>query len=154
MTVYSKDMKKTRENIEVLIGEEKEELLIIGGDFNVRTGREGSFCNEEKEEKEMRRSKDKVKNGEGTKLLEMAEENGWEILNGNMEGDEEGEFTFIGGKGNSVINYVPIDSIIKEEIKRFRIGDRIESDHLPLTVEIYGEAGLKKQEGRWIEKRI
>jgi hypothetical protein len=31
------------------------------------------------------------------------EERGWSIWNGNIIGDEEGEFTFTGGKGSTVI---------------------------------------------------
>lgn len=146
LTVYSREMKKTREIIESLIEKDKEERLIIGGDFNARIGKEGSFSNMEKEEKDVRNSKDKVKNAEGRKLLEMVEENGWEILNGNMEGDEKGEFTFVGGKGNSVIDYVLIDQKVKEEIKCFRIAERIESDHLPLEVEIYGETEKERED--------
>lgn len=76
---------------------------------------------------------------ERSKLLEMIEENGWKILNGNTEGDEEGEFTFIGGKGNSVIDYIVIDPLVKEEIKCFKVETRTESDHLPLMVEIHGK---------------
>lgn len=97
------------------------------------------LCCEDERREEPRRSKDKVKNAEGSKLLEMIEENGWEILNGNTEGDEEGELTFIGGKGNSVIDYVIIDPLVKEEIKCFKVETRTESDHLPLMVEIYEE---------------
>lgn len=59
----------------------------------------------------MRKSKDKVTNTEGVRLLEMVEENGWKILNGNMEGDE-GEYIFIGGQGNSVIDYTLLNKII------------------------------------------
>lgn len=56
----------------------------------------------------------------------MIEENGWEILNGNMEGDE-GEFTFIGGKGNSVVDYIIVDTAMREEIESFKIEERVES---------------------------
>lgn len=90
-------------------------------------GREGPFFNEERKEFERKNSKDKVKNTEGTKLIEMVEENGWEILNGNTKGDEAGEFTRIGGKGNSVIDYIMIDPLMKDKIKSFRIEDRVES---------------------------
>lgn len=65
-----------------------------------------------------------MKNAERSKLLEMIEENGWEILNDSTEGDEEGELTFIGGKGNSVIDYVIIYPLVKEEIKCFKGRDR------------------------------
>lgn len=76
ITVYSTDMKKTKSNIEKMVETTKEERLIIGGDFNARTGKGGSFCEEEME-REKRRSKDKVTNAEGMRVLEMAEENGW-----------------------------------------------------------------------------
>ncbi|XP_025073109.1 uncharacterized protein LOC112552323, partial [Pogonomyrmex barbatus] len=156
LTLYSREMKKTRDNLEKLTGSAKEERLIVGGDFNARTGTEGSFCGEEKEERIWRKSRDKLRNNEGIKLLEMIEENGWEILNGNMEGDEEGDYTFIGGKGSSVIDYVIVDSEIKDEVKSFKIGTRTESDHFPMEVEVYGERKVKEQERRkeeqWKEK--
>lgn len=78
----------------------------------------------------------------------MIEENGWEILNGNTEGDEEGELTFIGGKGNSVIDYVIIYPLVKEEIKCFKVETGTESDRLPLMVEIYGENWRRIHSGR------
>lgn len=131
----------------------KEERLIIGGDFNARTGKGSSFC-DDKIEREMRRSRDKVANAEGVRFLEM-EENGWEILNGNMEGDEEGEYTFIEGQENSVIEYILIDTKIKDEIKNFRIEERVESDHLPMIVELYEDFTQEKQtEEQTKEKRI
>lgn len=49
-------------------------------------------------------------NKEGKKLVEMIEERGWSIFNGNITGDEKGEFTFTGGKGCTVI-----DSVIGDE---------------------------------------
>jgi hypothetical protein len=39
-----------------------------------------------------------VENAEGNKLMERIEENGWEVLNGNKLGDEEGEWTYIGSR--------------------------------------------------------
>lgn len=131
----------------------EEGKIIIGGDLNARTGRGSPFFNEEGKVK--RNSKDKVKNTEGTKLIEMVEENGCEILNGNIEGDEIREFTFIGGKGNSVIDYVMIDSLMKDKIKSFRIEDRVESDHLPMVMEIYGRTEKeKKKEEQWKKKKV
>lgn len=47
----------------------------------------------------IRKSKDEKVNGEGRKLIEFVEENGWGIFNGCIRGDEEGEFSFIGGEG-------------------------------------------------------
>lgn len=99
----------------------------------------------------MRKLKDNIKNIEDMRLLEMVEENGWEILNENMEGDEEGEHTFIWGQGISVIDYVLIKTKIKKEI-RIEEG---ESNHLPMVVEIYGDYTREKQvEEQLKEKRI
>jgi hypothetical protein len=38
-----------------------------------------------------RKSKDKVENAEGKRLMEWIEENGWEIMNENKQGDEDRE---------------------------------------------------------------
>jgi len=54
---------------------------------------------------------------EDRKLIEFVEEKGWEIFNGNMRGDEEGEYTFTGGKGNTVIDYIMGSKDVKEELK-------------------------------------
>lgn len=74
--------------------------ILIGGGFNVRTRREGGMVNEEDKgesgsEKE-RKSKDEKINRDGKKLVELVEEKGWSIFNGNMSGDEKEEFTFKG----------------------------------------------------------
>jgi hypothetical protein len=50
-----------------------------------------------------RKSKDKVEIAEGKGLMEWIEENGWEVLEGNKLGDEEGEWTYIGSKEETVI---------------------------------------------------
>jgi hypothetical protein len=43
------------------------------------------------EEEWEKKIKDNVENAEGKRLMEWIEENGWEVLNGNKQGDEEGE---------------------------------------------------------------
>lgn len=35
-------------------------------------------------------------------MIQFFEEKGWEIFNGNIKGDEEGEYTFTGGNGNMI----------------------------------------------------
>jgi len=67
-------------------------------------------------------------NGEGKKLLEWVQENGWGIFNGCMKGDEEGELIFTGRRGNTTIDFVLGDEEVREEIEDMRIGDRIDSD--------------------------
>jgi hypothetical protein len=36
--------------------------------------------------------------------MEWIEENGWEVLNGNKQGDEERQMTYIGSRGETVID--------------------------------------------------
>jgi hypothetical protein len=48
-----------------------------------------------------RKSKDKVKNAEGKRLMECIEENGWQVLNGNKQGAKKGNepiLAIAGGK--------------------------------------------------------
>jgi hypothetical protein len=61
--------------------------------------------------------------------MEWIEENGWEVLNGNIQGDEEGEWTYTGSRGETVTDY----GIVNEE-EEFRIGDGVESDHLEIAL--------------------
>ena len=56
--------------------------------------------------RESRISKDREVNGEGRRLCSFLGERGWGIMNGNVEGVEGGEWTYTGGRGNSVIDYV------------------------------------------------
>jgi hypothetical protein len=58
MTIYSKEMKTTRRSVEDALKKDREDRVLLGGDFIGRIG-----------------------------------ERGWEILNGNRQGDEEGEWT-------------------------------------------------------------
>lgn len=59
ITVYSQDVGYTMETIMERIQEEKEEHLVIGGDYNARTGNEGRSVREEEErDRETRKSRD------------------------------------------------------------------------------------------------
>lgn len=75
-------------------------------------------------------SKDGKINGEGRQLINLMEENGCGILNGCIKGDEEGEYTFTGGKRNTVIDYAIGDLEVRKRIENIRIGDRVDSDHI------------------------
>ncbi|XP_029176098.1 trichohyalin-like [Nylanderia fulva] len=136
--------------------EEKEEEVytIIGGDFNARTGQEGGRirdkenAEEERKEEKKRKSKDKLINAEGRKLLEFMGERGWSIMNGNTKGDEEGEWTFTGGRGNTVIDYVIGNEDSGEKVRRLRIRDKVDSDHHPIEVEIEGWQRRERRKSR------
>lgn len=56
-------------------------------------------------------------NGEERKLIKFVEENGWSILNGCTRGNEEGEYSFTGGKGNTVIDNAIGDLEVRERIQ-------------------------------------
>lgn len=86
-------------------------------------------------------------NGGGRKLIKFVEENEWGILNGCTRGDEEGEYSFTGGKWNTVIDNAIGDLEVRERIKNLRIGDRVDSDHHPVEIwiEDRGDRKIRKR---------
>jgi hypothetical protein len=64
-----------------------------------------------------------VENAEGKRLMEWIEENGWEVLNGDKQGNEEGEWTYIGSRGETVIDYGIANEGAWEKVEEFRIGE-------------------------------
>lgn len=117
VTLYSRRIKETMGPLLEHIQEEEEEYLLLGGDFNARTGSEGGPLTEEREgeKSEIKSSIDKVINREGPTLLNRIEERGWTILNGSFE--KEGGWTYIGETGTSVIDYVIRNIRATEEVK-------------------------------------
>lgn len=144
------------------IEETNEGNLIILGDFNARTGKEGARrwieAEEDEEEKEIpkRKTKDEVINKEGKELITLLDERGWAILNGNKFGDEEGEHTFIGKGEGTVIDYGITNLNTWHKIRKFSIEHRGESDHQPLIAEIEGRAKGRKttMDKKWKEVQI
>ncbi|XP_011684741.1 PREDICTED: uncharacterized protein LOC105448076 [Wasmannia auropunctata] len=124
---------------------EKEGRILIGEDFNIRTGELGGSCEEGDFE---RFSKDKVIGNGGKEFIEWVEERGWKILNGKTEGDWEGEYTYVCARGSTVIDYVIVNEESENCIKKFKIGERVDSDHLPLEVEIRMEEEESREEGK------
>lgn len=105
---------------------------------------------EEEEENlgKKRRSKNKKVNEEGRRLCKFLEEYGWSIVNGNIKGDEEGEWTFTGGRGESVIDYVMGDEKTRERIEMMMVEGKVDSDHHPVTVWLgEGTKVRKKKKG-------
>lgn len=112
------------------IGEDQRHSLIVGEDFNARTGNKGRWYLGEEEEME-RRSRDKKCDAKGELLIKEIEEEEWYMLNGNTKGDKNGGFTFVSQVGQSVIDYILVNDV--EEIKDFQVIDRIKSDLMPIT---------------------
>lgn len=137
ITVYSKDIEETMNTIIHQVHEKEEEHIMIGGDYNARTGKEGGPVREEEGKvRTPRESRDKEINREGRILINKIEEKGWMILNGSY--NKEGDWTYIGETGTSVIDYVIANDKAEEVIERVVEGDRTESDHVPLEVELTG----------------
>ena len=141
--IYCQKMEETLGELEENIKEEEEGYIMIGGDYNARTSKEGGpIVHGVEKGKEARKSKDNIINKEGKVLLEMIRERGWMIMNGS--GEEEGGWTYIGERGTSVIDYVVMNDKAAQETRMVREGLRTESDHVPLEVTLEGEEEEKK----------
>ncbi|KAH0811456.1 hypothetical protein GEV33_011335 [Tenebrio molitor] len=90
-----KEMKITRRCVEDAMKENREDRILLRGDFNGRIGEKGARNWEEEKWVGKRKSKDKVENAQGKRLMEWIEENVWEVLNGNKQGDKEGDCIFV-----------------------------------------------------------
>ncbi|XP_077255544.1 uncharacterized protein LOC143893719 [Temnothorax americanus] len=147
----NKDMDRKLEDLKEWVEEiERGVRVLIGEDFNARTGKEGGFVEEGEEEmgEGERRSKDGKVNGEGKKLCRFLGERGWAIFNGGIRGDEEGEWTYTGGRGESVIDYVLGDRRTRERVERVVVEEKVDSDHQPVTAWVEGwEEGMDKGKG-------
>jgi hypothetical protein len=65
VTVYSKEMRKTTRRVENTMKMDREECMLLGGDFNGRIGERGARNWEEEKGDGRRKTKDKVENAEG-----------------------------------------------------------------------------------------
>ncbi|KYM98796.1 hypothetical protein ALC62_10485 [Cyphomyrmex costatus] len=126
--------KRLIEKLEEIIRDEEIRELIIGGDFNIRTGELGGI--ELNEVISVRYSKDKVVGNNGKRLIEWAGDNGLYILNGCTAGDWEGEYTYVGARGCSVIDYILVSEVLHGRITEFRVDVRMDSDHQPLRLKM------------------
>lgn len=74
-------------------------------------------------------------------------------MNGVKKGDEKGEVTFTGGRGETVVNYVIRDRGAWEKIERLKVGEEIDSDHQSVTVWLKGGKNRREKgsEKEWIE---
>ena len=141
-----------------------DQLVLIGGDLNAWTGEHrGENWNEESESFR-RESKHKQVDQEGRILLEILGEAGWFICNRNLEGDTEGEITFV-GIGETVIDYILAEEGIRRMLDRMEVGNAIGSDHFPVVATLKcgkwrrerrrkeGVAGKRAKMGKWgVEK--
>ena len=84
--------------------------LFVCEDLNSRTANRNSYCNnnvpsenlDSESEGGGRKSMDKTVNTFGAELLDMCYVHKMRILNGDCDGDREGEFSFVSHNGSSV----------------------------------------------------
>ncbi|EZA59735.1 hypothetical protein X777_16309 [Ooceraea biroi] len=86
-------------------------------------------------------------NKEGKELVEFISERGWMIVNGGIEGDEKGEWTYTGGRGESVIDYILVNEEGWDRIRNFEVGENVDSDHQSITVRIEGREERRRKRG-------
>ncbi|KAH0814154.1 hypothetical protein GEV33_008637 [Tenebrio molitor] len=140
--VYGKNGKKKTEKMENCnnIQQKYERNEENNRRASKRAGRRNSGRRMEEQQAtiERRPTKDGIENAEGRELVSLVEERGWDVLNGNCIGDEKGEYTYIGSRGETVIDYVMVNEEAWDEIEEFKVGERVESDHMPLEVRTKG----------------
>lgn len=124
-----------------------ENSLIIGGDFNIRTGNLRNVGVEEGDGGRRRNSKDEKISNEGRDFIEVTENKGWIILNGWEVGDERGEYTYVGARGHSVIDYVIVNEWCLNNVISFKVESRVDSDHLPLGLRLRVGTDMVRRKG-------
>lgn len=120
----------------------RENSVILAGDINGRIGTLGSRWEEGE-----RSSKDRVTDGEGEQWIELMEPQGLTILNGNIDGDWQGEFTRIGNQNQepSVLDYAGANEQALEFIQHFTVSSLPYSYHFPLEISFTTDSPRKEE---------
>lgn len=145
-----KGLKKTIEN---RLEDNLEIKCIVLGDWNARVGVMGGRpVQADKYQQTTRNSMDQQINNEGVEMLELFDECGLIMLNGNKNGDWEGATTHVDYRSTSVIDYGAANYLAWEDIVDFRVGDRIKSDYFPLELILNATYTQEETEThRWIQ---
>ncbi|XP_061458411.1 uncharacterized protein LOC133373121 [Rhineura floridana] len=86
----------------------------------------------------LRQSRDRGMNYVGLCLMLMSAKLNLSFLNGRIRGDLEGELTYLGPRGVSVIDMIFVSLELFAQIKCCRVLARPESDHFPITSIVHG----------------
>ena len=141
----------------------RNDYVLIGGDFNSRTGTIPDYVNESENDTNFinlpqeydfdkftktRNNQDIHINSYGEKLIDFTITTKMRILNGRTLGDYIGKFTYIGHNGVSVVDYVLASEafLLRNYIHSFTVDDLTTlSDHRPLQLHLKNTI-IKKQE--------
>ena len=142
----NKDYDNTLEMLEDFVSEEqaKDENIniLINGDLNARVGdwsysHPSSDCDQDEDDIFYHRTaQDNQYNSNGRKLIEICNALNLTPLNGLTEKNFENNFTFISRRGNSSIDHFLCSPEILPFISNYRTINRLESQHLPITITI------------------
>ncbi|XP_066588087.1 golgin subfamily A member 6-like protein 25 [Prorops nasuta] len=148
-------MRNIEDGLRRVVEREQGKKCLIGGDWNARVGEMREEEEEEGRTNMGRRSKDKVVNAEGRRMMDLMGEIRLEIFNGGVKGDREGEYTYVGHMGRSVIDFVVGDRETRGEIGEMEVEVRVESDHLPIVISLrkrWKKSGKREKIGGGVRK--
>lgn len=146
---YLNNWKHDFEKLKNVVTCEETTNFCIIGDLNARTGANQTFEEnilvENTKLMETRKSKDSNLDGRGRILLDLLNDAGGVILNGRTPGDRNGELTFVGGMGSSVIDYCCCSMQMIKCIDDFSVVPKPFSDHMPIKLTLRVSAQSTKE---------
>ena len=146
---YYSTLEQTEQFIAELIEEDKDYDVIINGDLNARIG-DWAYTEEEESDVGLegnsttyeRESQDQQLNGPGKFLIELCMSFGLSPVAGLKEKNFSSAFTFIGHRGSSIVDHFIASANILDHVIDFSIINRIESNHLPISISLKCDEGL------------
>lgn len=132
--------KSDLESFEIFLDAFSPSNFCIVGDLNARIGEEQyidqnellnlpHICN-------VRCSKDKTINWQGRRLMDVIDKVGGIVLNGRTVNDAQGDYSFCGVMGSSVIDYCICSYNFLQLVDNFSVASKPYSDHMPLCLRI------------------
>lgn len=111
--------------------------IMVIGDWNAHLAASQIFTEDQIEAIEIvRNSKDKAFDSKGRKILEKLQEYNLIIKNGCSKSDKEGDYTFIGAQGCSVIDFCAVSGLWSGFFDDLRVDRMNISEHMPLNISI------------------
>ena len=138
--------------------------VIIGGDFNGRTGNLPDYIHEDEKDinflnlpddyqvdkiTTLRNNQDIHVNEYGEKLIDFTIATKCKILNGRTLGDYIGKYTYLGYNGASTVDYILASEafLLQKHIHTFNVDDITHlSDHRPLTLQLKYQKVVEKEQ--------